>query len=279
MHDLVVQAPDIATATLKALAKLTRAARIERVDAQVFRLRAAQVHSEVAPLCARERIDFAFVPCGRRLADYSLAVMDMDSTLITIECIDEIADLRGIKAEVASITAKAMRGEIDYAQSLRQRVQLLAGLPQQALEHVYRERLQLSPGAERLLATLRRCNIRTMLVSGGFAFFTERLKARLNFDAACANTPEIVAGELTGQLLGPIVDAAGKAQELRRMRAALGIAREKVIGIGDGANDLEFLAECGVSVAYHAKPAVRAATTHCIDYAGLDGVIHLFASN
>ena len=276
MHHLVVQAADIATPTLKALAKLTDAKRIERIGDAAFRLIDARQHDDVAALCARERIDHAFVPQGRRLESGSLLVMDMDSTLITIECIDELADLRGIKTDVARITASAMRGEIDYAQSLRQRVRLLAGTPQDALERVYRERLRLNPGAERLLAALRKRKVRTLLVSGGFTFFTERLKARLGFDACAANTPEIRAGVLTGELLGTIVDAAGKAQALSRMRASLGVARDHVIGIGDGANDLAFLADCAVSVAYHAKPAVRAIATHCLDYVGLDGVIHLF---
>jgi phosphoserine phosphatase len=275
MH-LVVQAAEIETPTLKALAKLTGATAIERIGEDAFRLRDAREHREVAALCAAERIDHAFVPLGRRLDQFALAVMDMDSTLITIECIDEIADMRGIKSAVADITERAMRGEIDYAESLRQRVRLLAGMPEEAFERVYRERLQLSAGAERLLATFRRHGIRTLLVSGGFTFFTERLKTRLGFDASCANTPEIRAGALTGALLGPIVDAAGKAQALERMRASLGVARSQVIGIGDGANDLAFLAACAVSVAYHAKPAVRAAATHCLDYAGLDGMLYLF---
>lgn len=276
MQHLVVQAPDIPTPTLKELAKRTGAKRIERIGAEAFRLHDVQERDDVAPLCARERIDHAFVPAGRRLADYALAVMDMDSTLVSIECIDEIADVHGVKPAVSAITAQAMRGEIDYAESLRRRVRLLAGLPDTALERVYRSRLQLNPGAERLAAALRRHRIRTLLVSGGFTFFTERLKARLGFDASCANTPEIHAGRLTGDLLGTIVDAAGKAQALRDMCNFLGITRAQVIGIGDGANDLAFLAECAVSVAYRAKPAVRAAATHCIDYVGLDGVIHLF---
>jgi phosphoserine phosphatase len=276
LHHLIVQAGDIATPTLKALAKLTQASRIERISNTAFRLCAAQQHAGVATLCADNQIDYAYVPHERRLADFRLAVMDMDSTLITIECIDEIAAIQGIKSEVASITASAMRGEIDYAQSLRQRVQLLAGMPQSALERVYAERLQLSPGAERLLARFRQCNIRTLLVSGGFTFFTDRLKARLQLDATCANEPEIVDGTLT-EITGTVVDAHGKAKELRRMRDALGIDRAQIIGIGDGANDLEFLAECAVSIAYRAKPVVRSAATHCLDHTGLDGVIHLFA--
>ena len=276
MQHLVVQAPDIPTPTLKVLAKRTGAKRIERIGDEAFRLHDVQSSDDVATLCAAEHIDHAFVPAGRRLSDYALAVMDMDSTLVAIECIDEIADMCGAKPEVAVITALAMRGEIDYAESLRRRVRLLAGLPEEALERVYRERVRLNPGAERLLAALRKHGVRTLLVSGGFTFFAERLKARLGFDASCANTPEIRAGALTGELTGAIVDANGKAQALRDMCNVLGIARARVLGIGDGANDLVFLGECGVSVAYHAKPAVRAAAMHCIDYVGLDGVVHLF---
>ena len=276
MRNLVVQAVDIATPTLKALAKMTGAKRIEQIGEQAFRLLGASDHGDVAALCERERIDHAFVPQGRRLRDYALAVMDMDSTLITVECIDELADLRGLKSEVARITASAMRGEIDYAESLRQRVRLLAGTPEDALERVYEERVKVSPGAERLLAALRKQGIRTLLVSGGFTFFTDRLRVRLKLDASSANTPEIRDGALTGEMLGSIVDAPGKAQALESMRASLAITRDATIGIGDGANDLAFLAQCAVSVAYHAKPAVRAAATHCLDYVGLDGVIHLF---
>jgi len=165
---------------------------------------------------------------------------------------------------------------MDYAESLRQRVRLLAGMPQSTLERVYHERLRLSLGTERMLAQFRKHNIHTLLVSGGFTFFAERLGARLGLDATCANEPEIRDGTLTGQLLGTIIDAEGKARELRRLRAALGIERSRIIGIGDGANDLAFLAEAGVSVGFHAKPTVRAAVMHCIDYVGLDGVINLF---
>jgi phosphoserine phosphatase len=276
MSNLVVQGLEIATGDLKALAKLSRATSIERISATAFRLRDAQPADEVASLCEQARLDYAYVPPGRQLSDFGLVVMDMDSTLITIECIDEIADMQGIKPQVASITASAMRGEIDYSESLRRRVQLLAGLDESALDRVYRDRLTLTAGAEVMLKSMRAAGMRTLLVSGGFSFFTARLRERLGLDAAYSNEPEIVDGRFTGRVLGGVVDGAAKAHELCRMRAALGLAREQVIGIGDGANDVPFLREAGVSIAFRAKPAVRAATTHCIDHVGLDGVLALF---
>ncbi|MCC7079364.1 MAG: phosphoserine phosphatase SerB [Burkholderiales bacterium] len=276
MPHLVIQGAEVATPDLKALAKLTGGTRIERVGPNAFRIHDAAAHDDVAALCACARLDHAYVPAGRRLADFGLAVMDMDSTLITIECIDEIADMHGIKAQIAAITAAAMRGELDYAASLRRRVQLLAGLDESALERVYRDRLRLTPGAQRLVQGLRAREIRTLLVSGGFDFFTERLKARLSIDYTCSNRLAVVDGKLTGHLLGAIVDAHGKASELVRVRTLLGLERPQVIGIGDGANDLPFLRASGVSIAFHAKAAVRQATTHCIDYVGLDGVLNLF---
>jgi phosphoserine phosphatase len=202
--------------------------------------------------------------------------MDMDSTLITIECIDEIADMHGIKQEVAVITASAMRGEIDFAESLRRRVALLAGLPEDALARVYDERLQPSPGAEAMLAGMRSAGVKTLLVSGGFRFFTERLKSRLGLDYALANELEVENGTLTGRISGNIVDAETKAHELLRLRAELGLGKEQAIAIGDGANDLAMLREAGVSVAFHARPVVRALTRYTIDYCGLDAVLNLF---
>lgn len=280
MLNLVIQGNEIDTGDLKTLGKLTHASAIERITATAFRLRAvqpaAQVAAEVATLCARARLDHAYVPAGRRLTDYGLVVMDMDSTLITIECIDEIADIQGIKREVAAITAAAMRGEIDYTESLKRRVQLLSGLEVTALDQVYRERLQLSAGAQTMIAAMREAGLRTLLVSGGFSYFTERLKERLGLDAAYSNEPRIVAGRLTGEVLGDVVDGAAKARAAQRMREQLGLRPDQVIGIGDGANDLPFLTQAGVSIAFHAKPAVRSATTHCLDHVGLDGVLALF---
>jgi phosphoserine phosphatase len=169
-----------------------------------------------------------------------------------------------------------MRGEIDFAESLTRRVALLAGLEQKALQRVYDERLQLSPGAERFLTTLRQHNIKTLLVSGGFSFFTDQLKPRLQLDYTAATSMEIVDGKLTSKVLGRVVDAQGKADHLKRLREQLGLKREQVVAIGDGANDLKMLGEAGISVAYHAKPVVRAQATYAIDHAGLDAVLNLF---
>ena len=206
-----------------------------------------------------------------------LAVMDMDSTLITIECIDEIADMQGLKPEVAAITAAAMRGELDYPQSLRQRVALLKGLDAGALQRVYDERLRLSPGAETMLAKFRQLGIKTMLVSGGFTFFTERMQKRLALDYTRSNVLEISGGKLTGNVTGEIVDADVKRTALLKVRDELGLRKEQVIGLGDGANDLKFMAEAGVSVAYHAKPVVRAQATCALNYCGLEAVLNLFS--
>jgi len=177
--NLIIQGAAIATPDLKHLAKLAGASAIEAIAPSAFRLCNATIHEEIAPFCEEARLDHAFVPQARKLADMRLAVMDMDSTLITIECIDEIADMQGLKQEVAAITAAAMRGELDYSQSLIERVALLKGLKAAALKRVYDERVRLSPGAEIMIARFRRLGIKTLLVSGGFTFFTERLRERL----------------------------------------------------------------------------------------------------
>src|SRR5437773_6247401 len=202
--------------------------------------------------------------------------MDTASTLITIECIDETADIRGTKPQVAAITAGAMRGEIEYHESLRRRLALLEGMDETALERVYEERLNLSPGAERMLARLRSLGIKTLLVSSGFTYFTERLKERLSLDYTLSNTLEIKNGKLTGNVVGRIVDAQIKAAKLRELREALRLSRDQVIAFGDGANDLAMMAEAGVSIAYHAKSLVRERASYCFDYVGLDGVLNLY---
>ncbi len=274
--DLIIQGADVQTPDLKRLAKLSGASGIEQIESGAFRLRGGRPAAGIAEHAETLRLDYAFVPEERRLADFGLLVMDMDSTLITIETVDELADMVGLKQEVAAITAQAMRGEIEYDESLRKRVELLKGLEESALQRVYDERLKLSPGAEVLLRKTQALGLRTLHVSGGFTYVTDRLKTRLKLDHCHSNLLEISDGKLTGQVLGAIVNADGKREALLKVRDSLGITAREIVGIGDGANDLKFLAECGVSVAYHAKPVVRGQTTHAINHVNLDGVLHLF---
>ena len=202
--------------------------------------------------------------------------MDMDSTLISIECIDELGDLAGKKAEIAAVTAQAMRGEIAYPESLRRRVAAIAGLEESALARVYEERLKLTPGADALVAACKKHGIQLLLVSGGFTFFTERLKERLGLDHTISNVLEVKSGKLTGALLGEIVDAEAKAAKFRALVKELNASREQTVAIGDGANDLRMMAEAGVSVAFRAKPVVRAQADCVIAHGGLDAVIRFF---
>ncbi len=241
-----------------------------------WRLNPAIPVSELEAYCQQQHWDWAFVSEQQSLQALSLAVFDMDSTLITIECIDEIADMHGLKAQVAAITQQAMRGELDFSQSLRQRVALLAGLEESALQRVYEERLRLSPGALELMAGLRAHQVTTLMVSGGFTFFAHRVRDRLGLDACLANTLEIVNGRLTGKMVGPILDAQGKAEALQRFRQQRPAG--KVLAVGDGANDLLMMHAADVSVAYHAKPVVRAQATYALNWVGLDGILNLFTS-
>jgi phosphoserine phosphatase len=200
----------------------------------------------------------------------------MDSTLITIECIDELGDFAGKKAEVAAITAQAMRGELDYPASLRKRVSVLKDLPDSVLTRVYDERLRLTPGAEKLIEACKQHGVKLLLVSGGFTFFTDRLKQRLGIDYTISNTLEVQSGKLTGEVLGDIVDADAKAAKFKQVLKDLNASKDQSVAIGDGANDLKMMAEAGVSVAFRAKPVVRAQATCALNYSGLDAVRNLF---
>ncbi|MDI3489420.1 MAG: phosphoserine phosphatase [Thauera sp.] len=274
--NLVVLAEDVDSIALKNVAKLTGASEIQQITPRSFRLVGAQAHAGLAETCAAGGLDHAWVPEGRRLADFGLFVTDMDSTLINIECIDEIADMQGLKAEVAAITEAAMQGEIDFRESLTRRVALLGGLPERALEDVYTQRLQLNPGAERLMQGLKRAGIHSVLVSGGFTYFTERLKMRLGFDHAFANELEVIDGHLTGRVIGAIVDGDAKAAHLTRIRDSLGLAPHQVIAAGDGANDIPMMNAAGFGIAFHPKPVLRAVADCSLDHSGLDGVLDLF---
>ncbi|HZF78811.1 MAG TPA: phosphoserine phosphatase SerB [Rubrivivax sp.] len=215
-----------------------------------------------------------------RLSDFKLVAFDMDSTLINIECVDEIAAAAGRKAEVAAITEAAMRGEItDYASSLRQRLALLRGVPVSALEDVFTQRLRLNAGVETFVAACRDSGLKTLLVSGGFTFFSDRVRARLNLDFARANVLEVVDGRLTGALVprpwGEVVDGAEKKRVLLEVAELLGVQAEQTIAVGDGANDLPMMNAAGVSIAFHAKPAVREQAMLSITQGGMDRALTL----
>ena len=221
-----------------------------------------------------------------RLADYKLIAFDMDSTLINIECVDEIADAVGRKEEVAAITEAAMRGEIaDYKESLRRRVALLKGVTVADMEMIYTQRLELNPGAERLVQACKAAGMKVLLVSGGFTFFTDRIRDKLGIDYTRSNVLEIRSGtncgELTGRMVdqpwGDICDGAEKRKMFLETCANLGISPKQAIAMGDGANDLPMMGEAGLSVAYHAKPKVREQAMVAINTGGLDRLLELMA--
>ena len=278
--NLVIQSlTPLAAEHHKPLVALSRGSNLTVIDPCAVRIENADLgqRADLDVYCGTHALDFAFVEAGRRLTDFGLVAMDMDSTLITIECIDEIADFCGLKAEVAAITEASMRGEIkDFNESLTRRVALLKGLDASALEKVYEQRLQLSPGAEKMLAGAKAAGMKTLLVSGGFTFFTDKLQARLGLDFTRANTLEIVDGKLTGRVLGEIVNADVKARTLREACDKLGIEPTRAIAMGDGSNDLKMMAAAGLSVAFRAKPVVREAASVAFNHVGLDGLLRLF---
>ena len=214
------------------------------------------------------------------LSQFKLIAFDMDSTLISIECIDEIADAVGRKAEVAAITEAAMRGEItDFKESLRRRLALLKGVMLADMERVYTERLKINPGAAELIAACQKAGMKVLLVSGGFTFFADRVKERLNIDFARSNRLEVVNGELTGGLVmqswGDICDGAEKRRTVLEMASLMGIEPHQCIAVGDGANDLPMMGAAGLSVAYHAKPKVREQAMVAINQGGLDRLLEV----
>ena len=216
-----------------------------------------------------------------KLSDFKLIAFDMDSTLINIECIDEIADAAGRKAEVAAITEAAMRGEIaDYKDSLRRRVALLKGVTVAHMEEVLNHRLQLNPGAENLVKACQAAGMKVLLVSGGFTFFTDHVKDRLNINWTRSNVLEVENGELTGRMVdqdwGDICDGEEKRKMLLQTCQQMGITASQAIAMGDGANDLPMMGVAGLSVAYHAKPKVREQAMVAIEDGGLDRLLEVF---
>ncbi|MDL2353664.1 MAG: phosphoserine phosphatase SerB [Pseudomonadota bacterium] len=280
--NLVLQGPGANLPALHLVAALAQPARIVELGPHALRCEqvddALSTRQAVDIAAAAARIDATFIDATRRLADFRLVAMDMDSTLITIECIDEIADMQGLKPQVSEITEAAMRGELDFSESLTRRVALLKGLDAGALQRVYDERLRMSMGGEAMLAAVKAAGLKTLLVSGGFTFFTERLQQRLGLDFAHANVLEIDGGKLTGRVVGGIVDAEEKMRTVQRVCAQTGIAAQQAIVMGDGANDLRMMSVAGLSVAFRAKPVVRAQADVALNFSGLDGLVTILGS-
>jgi len=285
MKDLVIQGPSLSAEALDTFKVVCTPERITVTGESARCVSVAddlETRKAVRGLGDYWKIDCAFVDPTWKLTDFRLLALDMDSTLITIESLDEVAAYAGKGDEVAAITEAAMRGEIaDYRESLRRRVEMLAGIDAALLQRVYDEKLALSDGAERLVARCRAAGLRTLLVTGGFAFFAERLRHRLGFDATRSNELGAANGRLTGSVTGPnggeIIDAEGKADAVREQCAELACPTDRAIVIGDGANDLQMMALAGISVAWRAKPVAREKATFVLCHAPLDGVLSWFA--
>lgn len=278
---LILQGIHTEQAQVNKVAQLASPQTVVQVQPHVWRCDGVQsdeaIQAAVSEAAYLAQLDYAFMPEAAQLSDYKLVAMDMDSTLIQIECIDEIADMTGLKAEVAKITEASMRGELDFNASLLQRVSLLKGIHAHDLQRVYDERVKLSPGAEIMLSAARKAGLKTMLVSGGFTFFTERMKQRCQLDYAYANVLDIVDDKLTGKVVGTVFNGDSKQAHVEEVCHQLGCPTSAAITMGDGANDLKMMSISGLSVAYHAKPKVRVAAKVALNFVGLDGLVHLFA--
>jgi len=278
--NLILQGLTSDKATIDRIAAIAHATHITSIGTHAYRCEGVHYSDELKSVidaeCFAVQLDSTFVEAGQKLSDFKLVAMDMDSTLITIECIDEIADMQGLKSQVAEITEAAMRGDIEFCESLTRRVSLLKGLDASALQRVYDERLQLSLGAENMLSAIKAAGLKTVLVSGGFTFFTDHMKQRLGLDYTHSNVLEIVDGKLTGRVLGGIVDAEEKKNTVERVCAELGLTSRQAIVMGDGANDLKMMGIAGMSVAFRAKPVVRAQANVALNFVGLDGILPLF---
>ncbi len=288
MHHLVLQAPADARLDSEVVAGIAARLRPRALQplrcagdsccGEALRLRevaadAAQVRALLPALAQRHRFDWALLPCGMRLRDFRLLVLDMDSTLVDVETIDELGSATGMKERIAAITEAAMRGEItDYAQSLRRRLALLAGTPESILEQVW-QRMRLNPGARELIDGAKSAGLEVLLASGGFTWFAERLQRQLGLHGVCANVLDIVDGRLTGHALDPIVDGQAKRQALLDGCSRLGCSPRQAMAVGDGANDLPMLGASGLGVAYRGKPAVQQAADMALNHVGLDGVL------
>jgi phosphoserine phosphatase len=263
---LILQGPQADAATLSRIAAIAAPASTATLHAHALRADGVDVSPELKAQVEQAAfdagVDATFIDAARTLADFS---------------IDEIADMQGLKPEVAAITEAAMRGELDFSESLTRRVALLEGVAVEALERVYEERLRISPGGEAMLRAVQAAGLKTLLVSGGFTFFTERLKTRLGLDFTHANVLEAAEGKLTGRVVGGIVDAEEKMRTVQRVCAQLGVGTDRAIAMGDGANDLRMMGVAGLSLAFRAKPVVRAQADVALNFSGLDGLLAILA--
>jgi phosphoserine phosphatase len=275
--NLILQGLSADSATLERIAALAAPTRVLAIGPHALRCEGVQRSEAVDAAADAAQLDATWIEEGRTLADFKLVAMDMDSTLITIECIDEIADMQGLKPQVAEITEAAMRGELEFSESLTRRVALLKGLDASALQRVYDERLAVSMGGDAMLAGVKAAGLKTLLVSGGFTFFTDRLKARLGLDVTHANVLEVENGKLTGRVVGGIVDALEKKRTVERVCAEMGISPKQAIVMGDGANDLQMMSVAGLSVAFRAKPVVRQQASVALNHVGLDGLLTILS--
>lgn len=260
-------------------ANIERIVRLSRYPIMSFELLvsggdAERLRAEVSVAAADNRVDVAVQPAGLYRRAKRLIVMDVDSTLVQGEVIELLAAHAGCGDRVADITARAMAGELDFEASLRERVALLEGLPAAAIDHV-REHLTLTPGARTLVRTLKRLGFAVAIVSGGFTQVTDDLKELLHLDYAHANTLEVVDGVLTGRLLGPIVDRAGKVEALERFALAAQVPISQTVAVGDGANDIDMLTRAGLGIAFNAKPIVRQAADTAVTVPYLDAILFL----
>jgi len=285
-HVTILGAPLKATAMAAIAGRIADAGanidRIERmarypvtaIDLHVSGVPTSLLRTSLAEEAARHGVDVAVQAANLLRRGMRLIVMDVDSTLIQGEVIEMLAAHAGYEGEVARVTEAAMRGELDFEESLRSRVALLKGVPASALDDVY-DAIQLTPGARTMVRTLKRLGYRFAIVSGGFSQITDRLAAELGIDFARANELEVVDGRLTGRIVGDVVDRAGKAQALREFAAAAGVSEKAVIAIGDGANDLDMLNTAGLGIAYNAKPVVQQAADTAVNVPYLDTIIYL----
>lgn len=276
MYKIILQGTSILASQLEQLLlKQEFSAFTPTSDGATFLLHSLPDKSTILSWREKLSCDVNVLPEGFDASLVKLVVSDMDSTLINIECVDEIADFAGVKDKVSEVTEAAMRGELDFAESLKARVKLLAGLNVDALQKVYDQRLQLNPGAEEMLAGLKSRGIKFALVSGGFTFFTDRLKDRLALDYTLSNTLERDGDVLTGKVSGEIIGGEAKAAFLLQKCQELEISPSQAVAIGDGANDLLMMAEAGLGVAYHAKPKVQAEADCALNHTGLEGLLTL----